>query len=203
MCSFRTIMNGSICLLLPMLTSCVAFKKPLCLPQYRVDIPNFEGRYELKMYDPYELQIKQTEDEIVRLSTGIYKISTETLFVCKIDNYIFAETKNPENGLYEISGIERREDGGFNAVIDATDVRLLEKYKVPYEVIEQKSPRHASMVKDLKAKLIVLDNSSLNPQFVLQLLDSLSLRLAFNRIMRFSSSPTFFGASIPGKKVEY
>ena len=191
-----------------LLTSCVAFKESLCPPALRADIPNFEGTYHLKSYDEQKFQITQQTMQVIHIDLGRYRMEASELDdgggeesnVCRIDNQYILESKN-KDGSYQIYGIERRSDGGFNMISYASDVRLLTEHKVPYTIVNSdkrwKKPGSGGD-NSPPEKVVLIDNHGRDSQLIFQLIDELAFRIAFVR----ASSTTVASRSISSKEID-
>lgn len=164
---------------------CVEFKAPLCSPELRVDIPNFEGNYEMKLFDPSSLSVRETQVQVIRAAKGDYQIGNSSgsghAYVCQFDGRYFMESSaGSKSGNDQSYGIERRADGGFNLILYAADANALTAAGIPFEAIYDPQPAPSTSPDTLSRKILI-DNVGLDSQKVFQLLDELGIRIAFQR----------------------
>lgn len=175
--------------LFPLVSGCVYYKAPLCPESMLADPPNFEGSYLIKSVNT-DFNVEALRVDFIRLGKGRYKTSEPNgeFFVCQVDGRFFSESWDSKRESYSLGGIERRGDGGFNMIFYAIDVQTLDKYKIPYEIKDSPSDGFWLLENPVPMKTLIVDNRNVEPLLILQLLDELAFRIAFQRT---TASPQF------------
>lgn len=161
-----------------LLSSCSnGYKKQICSPEFRVDLPIFDGSYAHTIQFPETFEIVKLPLYLERIDKGVYVDEEgEKSYVCQINNKLLIESKDQNKDIYTSSLIEMFGDNvlfsplGFNT-------KELDKDDIPYEIIEKpeslKKSRYEAFFETVENNdsFLLVDNSVLeNPQAIVKYL---------------------------------
>ncbi len=163
-----------------LLSGCsVVYKNSICAPEKRVDVPNIEGTYSLQWMDQKFL-MNPTSVTIARDAKGTYsvesvsdRVAEYSVRTCVYNNQYTAEIKvvSPDESPYFfLAYLKRLDDGSLSLVPTGADSPLLKSIGVPFEIIDPSTKPN-----EQKQKFLLIDNSQLSPDGLLQILDPTSL----------------------------
>ena len=172
--------------LLVSLTACFQTTTPLCTPANVTDLPGLEGSYEVRTYDEQKFETQKTSFSIRHTGTGAYSIENSPMTVCQVGGKYLAQTDSKE-GHYEFQWLRPSQDGGSIALASlAADLKTLQKLGVPYSIIDTQKPRALEALglgdSDQKPKALLIDNSRVTGDVLVQNLDTMSLDVTLWRV---------------------
>jgi len=161
--------------------ACDEYSTKLCQEQNRFGPTNLEGQYFMKMRND-DLTVEETLVSIKKIAPATYQINDDAnsvMQVCKVGDYVFSE-RLLENGRYSILLLEAH-DNSLEFVATDFDKDILGKLGIPYQIEEEteKSFLLSPISKlvgvfknrtDEKAKHLIIDNSNVSAQTLLQAL---------------------------------
>lgn len=132
-----------VLLLLPMLllNACVFYTTPFCTPEKRVDIPGFEGDYQLELMDN-QFNAAVSPLKVTRIEKGIYSIDgmSARTAVCDFNNKIVWEGEDSDHpGLWssmivDVFALDHGVSPGVDWSFSFFDRRVLDARKIPYQI---------------------------------------------------------------------
>jgi hypothetical protein len=177
-------------------SGCASYKNPICPPESRKDVANFEGRFSIHANDK-DYRLGKNVVTVSRIATGTYLLQgqsvdhPDTVFTCEIDGQPFLEMKalasDPANtgDSYSAVQIRRQSDGSFDLIPLSVDTDVLKERRIPFHIF--KPDNKPSAVKALRASslgdtvtlmdFIFVDNSNVSQSDFSQLLDPVSFKM--------------------------